>query len=382
MSEEKPAQERTEQPTPKRLLDARRKGQVPRSRELNTVAVVLAGAAGLMIFGGWMMTRLKTLASTGLAPTMTRSMTPAEAVEALYSAGLNALIMLSPLLVILMVAAFAGPALLGGLIFSAEAARPKINRLNPLSGLKRIFSLQGLMELFKTLLKFVVLTGIGATLLWSLSADVLGLGYGQVEHGMASAAQLVLLAFLVMSGGLVLIAAVDAPFQVWNHLKQLRMTRQEIRDEFKETDGSPEQKGRIRRMQQEVARRRMMEAVPAADVVITNPTHYAVALKYSDRPDRAPRVVAKGRDLVAARIRELAVAHAVPVCSAPPLARAIYFNTDIDQEIPAALYLAVARVLAWVFQVKTARASGADMPDFPAELPVPDELLTRARTDP
>lgn len=381
MSEQQSAQERTERPTPKRLLDARRKGQVPRSRELNTVAVVLAGAAGMFVFGDWMMAALRRIVVTGLAPADIRSMTANETVEALYSAGYAALVLLGPLLVILLLASLAGPALMGGLIFSAEAARPKLSRLDPLAGLKRIFSLQGLMELFKTLLKFAVLTGIAAALLWALSIDVLNLARGQVDRGMADAAWLVLLAFMVMSGGLVLIAAVDAPFQLWNHVKQLRMTHQEIRDEFKETDGNPELKGRIRRMQQELARRRMMEAVPHADVVITNPTHYAVALRYGDRPDRAPRVVAKGRDLVAARIRELAAEHQVPVCSAPPLARAIYFNTDIDQEIPAALYLAVARVLAWVFQVRTARAGRVPTPDFPADLPVPDELLKRARND-
>jgi flagellar biosynthetic protein FlhB len=237
-----------------------------------------------------------------------------------------------------------------------------------------------LKELVTTLLKFGVLTGLASGLLWWLAPEVLGLGYGSVEAGVKAAGDLVLDAVLFMTGGLLLIAAIDAPFQVWSHRKQLRMTRQEILDELKESEGSPELKGRVRQVQRDMARRRMMSAVPGADVVITNPTHYAVALKYGDRPDRAPRVVAKGKDLVAARIRELAEEHQVPICSAPPLARAIYFNTEIDQEIPAALYLAVARVLAWVFQVRNARAKGGRAPDSPADLPVPEELLNRDRT--
>jgi flagellar biosynthetic protein FlhB len=372
MSDETSAQERTEQPTPKRLLDARRKGQVPRSRDLNTVAVVLAGGAGLLMFGNWMFEQLRVLMVTTLAPVDVRAQAPA---EALGDAGWLALIAMGPLLVLLLVASLAGPALMGGLIWSGEAAQPKLSRLDPLAGMKRIFSIQALKELVTTLLKFAVLTGLAAGLLWSFGQDVLSLGYGPVEQGIAATGRIVLHALLLMTGGLLLIAAIDAPFQFWSHRKQLRMTRQEIRDEFKESEGSPELKGRVRQVQREMARQRMMAAVPDADVVITNPTHYAVALKYSDRPDQAPRVVAKGQDLVAARIRELAAEHAVPICSAPPLARAIYFNTEIDQEIPAALYLAVARVLAWVFQVTAARRSGAHAPAFPVDLPVPDELL-------
>ncbi|MEQ8485065.1 MAG: flagellar biosynthesis protein FlhB [Pseudomonadales bacterium] len=378
MSQNDSAQERTERPTPKRLLDARKKGQVPRSRELNTLAVMLAGALAFMVFGGWMMDGLRALAVTGLSPTQGAALTPAGVVDALFAAGAQALTVLLPLLAMLLVATLAGPALMGGLIISAEAAKPKMSRLNPLSGLKRIFGMQGLMELFKTLLKFAVLTGLGCALLWSVSDELLTLGRGAVEADLARSSRIVLLAFFVMVGGLVLVAAVDAPFQLYNHVKQLRMTRQEVRDELKEVEGNPEMKARVRRTQQEMANRRMMEAVPTADVVITNPTHYAVALKYGDRPDQAPRLVAKGRDLVAATIRELAEAHGVVVCSAPPLARAIYFNTRLGQEIPAALYLAVARVLAWVYQVRDA---GRDSrPEFPGDLPVPAELLNHRRS--
>ncbi len=374
-----PAQEKTEQPTPKRLLDARRKGQVPRSRELNTMTVMLVGAGAMLVLGEWMLGGLQGVMIDRLGSAGMAGSAGADPIASLSGAVGEAMLLLWPLLLVLMVAALGGPALLGGLVFSAEAARPKLDRLSVPKGLKRIFSAQGLMELGKTLLKFVVLAGISGALLWSLSDRLLGLGNGAYLQGMAEAARMVQLAFLTLAGGLVLIAAVDVPFQLWNHFKQLRMTRQEVKDELKQTEGNPEMRGRIRRMQQEVASRRMMEQVPLADVIITNPTHYAVALRYTDRPDRAPRVVALGRDLVAARIRELAEEHRIPLCAAPPLARAIYFNCRLGEEIPAALYLAVARVLAWVMQVKSARSTGVNSPPVPKALPVPDELLKPRR---
>jgi flagellar biosynthesis protein FlhB len=374
-----PAQEKTEQPTPKRLADARQKGQVPRSRELNTMTVMLVGAAAMLLLGGWMMQGLQALLVEYLGTAGMLGAAGRDPADALMASVWDGTRLLLPLMAVLMVAAVAGPAMLGGAVFSAEAARPKLERLSVIKGLQRIFSAQGLMELVKTLLKFAVLTGLSVALLWGLSAELLSLGEGSVERGMREVAGMVQLSFLVLAGGLTLIAAVDVPFQLWNHFKQLRMTRQEVKDELKQTEGNPEMRGRIRRMQHEVASRRMMEQVPLADVVITNPTHYAVALRYSDRPDRAPRVVAMGQDLVAARIRELAGEHRVPLCEAPPLARAIFFNCRLGDEIPAALYLAVARVLAWVMQVRTARETGVKVPSQPTGLPVPDELLQPRR---
>jgi flagellar biosynthesis protein FlhB len=371
VSENDPAQERTEAPTPRRREQARRKGQVARSRELNTMAVMLTGAAGMLALGPWISDRLQQLLIRGLA---TPGRNELDVGDALLEPVQTALWTFAPLFALLLIAALAGPALLGGIVFSAEAAKPKLERLNPINGLKRIFSVQGLMELGKTLLKFVVLTGAAAALLWSLADELLQLGKLSPLDGLAEAAKLVQLAFVVLAVGLALIAAVDVPFQLWSHLRKLRMTRQEIKDELKETEGSPEVRAKVRRIQQEIASRRMMSDVPSADVVLTNPTHFAVALRYTDRPDRAPRVVAKGRALVASRIRELAAEHGVPVCSSPSLTRAIYFNTDIGAEIPTALYLAVARVLAYVFELRTARAHGQAEPDFPTDLPVPDEL--------
>ncbi len=247
-----------------------------------------------------------------------------------------------------------------------------------MAGIKRIFSVQGLNELVKTLLKFSLLFGISLAMLWTLSDKLLGLAADSADSGLAASAGYVRLTFFVLAAGLAVIAALDAPLQLWNHLRQLRMTRQELKDELKESEGNPEVRGRLRRMQQELASRKMMSDVPDADVVITNPTHYAVALKYSDKPDLAPRVVAKGKDLVAARIRDLATEHGVTIVSVPLLARAIYFNTRLGEQIPDGLYLAVARVLAYVFQLRAATGSGSE-PALPTDLPIPDELLGRTR---
>ncbi len=266
-------------------------------------------------------------------------------------------------------------------MFAPSALAPKPERLSPAAGLKRLFSSHGLMELAKTLVKFVFLSGGAALLLWQLSGRLLRLGREAPREAIVAAGGLVEHAYLTLAAGLVLIALIDVPYQIYSHRKRLRMTRQEIKEELKESDGNPEMRARVRRLQRERAGRRMMQDVPTADVVITNPTHFSVALKYTDRPERAPRVVAKGRGLVAGNIRELAARHEVPVCEAPPLARAIYFNTEVGQDIPTGLYLAVARVLAWVMQLEAARRAGAGTPVFPADLPIPPELAVAERLD-
>ncbi len=379
MSEHDNAQERTESATPRRREQARRKGQVPRSRELNTMTVMLAGAGTMAVLGPWMFSRLESMLIAGLAVPTYQRFGIDDALAALGTPALDAFVTFAPLFVLLLVAAFAGPALLGGLVVSFEALTPKLDRLNPIQGLKRIFSIQALVELGKTLLKFAVLAGLSVVLLAALADELLRLGLMSPLDGLAAAAGHVKLAFVVLAAGLVVIAAVDVPFQIWNYLRRLKMTRQEVKDELKETEGNPEVRAKIRRLQQQAAQRRMMQEVPLADVVLTNPTHYAVALRYTDRPERAPRVIAKGRDLVAARIREIADSHRVPVCEAPLLTRAIYFNTELGAEIPVALYLAVARVLAYVFELKAARAHGRAAPQFPADLPIPEGVRTEPR---
>lgn len=377
MAEQNGDQERTEQPTPKRLKEARDRGQVPRSRELNTMTLTLSGAGGLILLGDGMVERMGVLLRNGWQLDRSDIFSLSSGTEPLAWSITEALLTIGPFLVLLFLAALAGPLALGGWAFSAKSLGFKWEKLNPVKGLARIFSLKGLMELSKTLLKFMVVSGASAALLWSSSGALLDLGREPLQQAMAHAASLLAWSFLGLSAVLILVAAVDVPFQIWDHHRQLKMTRQEVRDEMKETDGRPEVKGRIRALQRELAQRRMMEEVPNADVVIVNPTHFAVALKF-DETMAAPRVVAKGVDLIAARIRGIAEANDITVFSAPPLARAIYSSTEIDREIPSGLYLAVAQVLAYVYQLRRDEDPG-QQPAPPSELPIPEEFLRGLR---
>lgn len=358
-------QDRTEQATPKRREDARKKGDVPRSRELTMTGVMLAGSAALLLLAGPLSRSLVGGFAGGFEIERGRLMDPRYLPEALASAVLDALGGLAPLAVVLLLAAGFSATLLGGWSFSAKAFAFKAERLSPLKGIKRIFGMQGLNELLKAIAKFLVVAVIAIAWLWWSVDELLGLGRLPVGEGIRRALELCAVSLLVVSTGLILIAAVDVPFQLYSYNKKLKMTRTEVRDEFKETEGRPEVKGRIRQLQQQAAQRRMMEDVPTADVVITNPTHFAVALKYDRDGSGAPKVVARGQDLVAAKIREIATASGVPLFSAPPLARALYRSTKLGQEIPAALYTAVAQVLAWIFQVRDAALPRHLWPDRP-----------------
>jgi flagellar biosynthetic protein FlhB len=369
------SQERTEQATPKRLQDAKKKGQAARSRELNTTAVLLTGAATLMLFGRPMGEGIAAMMVHGLSLPRELAFDSNLVPTVFGETAMAALMLVLPLFAAVLVATLAGPAMLGGLVFSAEAIKPKLEKLSPIAGLKRIFSANGLMEFVKTLAKFIVVTGAGLLALRYVAPDLLMAGESNVETAVPGLAATSGWVLLVLSAVMLLIAAVDVPFQLWSHSKKLRMTRQEVRDEMKETEGRPEVKGRIRRVQMEMTQRRMMMAVPEADVVVTNPTHYSVALKYDPSGMAAPRVVAKGADEIALKIREVAAASDVPRVEAAPLARALYFTTRLDEEIPAELFLAVARVLAWVYQVKS--AAGGAPPPPPEELDVPDHLTRR-----
>jgi flagellar biosynthetic protein FlhB len=368
------SQERTEQATPKRREEARRKGQLPRSRELNTMAMLLVGAAGFLLTGRQMMSGLKEIMHLGLDVKRSSVFDPWAMIDILALAVGKGLLVVSPFLLLMVATAILAPMALGGWSFSFDALQPKLERLSPLKGFKRIFALRGLVELLKALAKFLLIGGVGAALLIYLLPQFQVLGLSSPGQGMARAGQLLAWAFVVLSLSLVVIAVIDVPFQLWDYSKNLRMTRQEVKDEMKNTEGKPEVKAQIRRMQQEMAQRRMMAEVPKADVVVTNPTHYAVALRYDPANMGAPRVVAKGADLIAGQIRKVASANRIPLFEAPPLARAIFYSTEIDQEIPAGLYLAVAQVLAYVYQLKTAARGPGARPVPPADLPVPDSF--------
>ena len=380
MAAENSAQERTEQPTPKRLRESREKGQVARSREFNTMALLMASAGGLLLMGDSMMHDLRQQMIQGLSFRFSREMNAMEVVSALTGSLVDSLLVVAPLFVLLMVVAFLTPLGVGGWSFSAKGFSFKPDKLNPIKGLGRIFAWRGLMELMKVLAKFVLVAAVSGLILWSLLDELTSLHGEPLQQAMIHLAQLCGWTFLACSSVLVVVAAIDVPFQLWQHKKQLRMTKQEVKDEAKETDGRPEVKMRIRSIQQEMSRRRMMEKVPDADVVITNPTHYAVALKYDQFNMQAPVVVAKGADLIAAQIRSVAEEHDVAIVEAPPLARAIYATTELEQEIPAGLYVAVATILSYVYQLKAAVYSD-DAPELPEDLPIPEEFTDLLKPD-
>lgn len=358
MADEQQQQDRTEQPTPKRLEDARRKGDVPRSRELTMTTVMLSGAAAILLLAGSSGERLVEGFRAGFSIERNAAFDPSLMVDALGAGILSGLLAVAPLAAVLVAAALGGAALLGGWSFSMQAAAFRAERMSPVKGIKRIFSAHALNELAKAIAKFALVAAFAALWLWRSMDELLALGFQAVEPAIADAARLAVTSLLVVSASLLLVAAADVPFQLMSYRKKLRMTRTEVRDELKETEGRPEVKSRIRSLQQQAATRRMMDAVPEADVVIVNPTHFAVALRYVDSRMRAPRVVAKGRGHVAARIRELAEQHGVPLFSAPPLARALFRSTPVGEEIPALLYTAVAQVLAYVYELRKPRSPG------------------------
>ena len=373
MAENQDGQEKSFEPSARRLDEARRRGQVPRSRELNTVAVTLAGVATIVLLGPGIANDLRGLVVEHFAVARADVFDPAATVRHLGDALTAGLLILAPFFAATVAAAVLASVALGGVQFSAEVLRLDFGKLSPLRGMQRIFSLHGLVELVKALAKFLFLGGVAALLVWTEFGHFVLLGKMEIEAALAETADLLGWTALVVASSAILLAIVDVPFQLWDYKRQLKMTQQEVRDELKDTEGRPEVRSRIRQLQREVARRRMMEEVPKADVIVTNPTHYAVALRYDAGRMQAPLLVAKGTELVAANIRKVGQAHAVPVIEAPSLARALYFNVELGDPIPAGLYLAVAKLLAYVFQLRAAREQGESAPSVP-EFPVPEEL--------
>ena len=373
MAEEQTGQERTEQPTERRLQEARKKGQVPRSKELNTMLSLLLASISLLVFGGYISQNLMQISVEGFSIPRELAFDTAQLPFQFMYMVSQALLALSPFMAIMLVSVFAGPLLMGGWSFSLETISFKLEKLDPIKGLARIFSLKSLVELAKALAKFVLLLGAAILVFFSIDQQLLSLSSMTPKAAGLEAATILVQVLLILSATMILIVALDVPFELWNHSKQLRMTKQEIRDEMKETDGNPQVKQRIRTLQRQLAEGRMMDDVKTADVVITNPTHYAVALQYLDRPGSAPKVVAKGKDLTALRIRSIATDCDIPIFEAPPLARALYRSTEIGYEIPHVLYMAVARVLAYVFQLKS--ATPTDYVPKPTDFDIPVEAL-------
>jgi flagellar biosynthetic protein FlhB len=369
------SQERTEQATPKRLQEAAERGQIARSRELTTLALLLGSSGSLLVLAPSLLEGLANQMRSGLLQDAKKIFDNRAILTTLGQALIDLLWLLAPFLIVTTLIALVAPLALGGWIFSSQLLGFKWERISPVSGFGRLFSWYALMELFKALTKFLVIAGITIAVLWARQPELLHLADESLVPALTHTAEVIGWVFLLLTLPLLLIAGIDVPFQLFTHARQLRMTRQEVKDEAKETEGRPEVKGRIRRLQQEFAQRRMMEKVPKADVIITNPNHYAVALQYQQAIMKAPTVVAKGVDLVALSIRRLAISHDVPQVESPLLARALYFNSELDKPIPVSLFVAVAQVLAYLYQLR--REDRLDStPIVMADIPVPSELRT------
>jgi flagellar biosynthetic protein FlhB len=367
-------QERTQQATPRRKQQARERGQVMHSRELNTMFMLLGAAAAAYFLGPSMTQGLADLFRQHFSLTRDVIFDASVMPGIFVSAIIETLKIIAPFFVVMVIAAIAGPLALGGVTFSTEVLGFKYDRIDPVKGLQRIFSLHGFVELFKAMAKFMLIAAVAILVLYYQANKYFSLGDEPVEQSIAHAGQLLIWGFFIIATTLIIIAALDLPFQIWDYNKQIKMTFQEIKDESKDTDGNPEVRGRVKRMQREMAQRRMMAEVPKADVIVTNPEHYSVALRYDQLKMRAPVVVAKGTDLIAFQIRTIAREHDVPILESPLLARALHHTTELKREIPAGLYLAVAKVLAYVFQLKRQpywqRKRDLKMTD----LPIPDDM--------
>ncbi|CAH0285260.1 MULTISPECIES: flagellar biosynthesis protein FlhB [Pseudomonas] len=375
MAESESGQDKTEDPTEKRKKDSREKGEIARSKELNTLAVMLAGAGALLIFGGALAQDLMELMRMNFTLSREVILDQRSMGTFLLHSGKIALIAIQPVMITLLLAALIGPISLGGWLFAAGSMAPKFSRMNPGAGLKRMFSAKALVELLKALAKFFIVLFVALAVLSSDIDDLLRIAHEPLDMAIIHSLQVVGWSTLWMACGLIIIALVDVPVQLWESHKKLLMTKQEIRDEHKDQEGRPEVKQRIRQLQREMSQRRMMAAIPNADVVITNPTHYAVALKYDPEKGGAPMLIAKGSDFLALKIREIAVANQVQLLESPALARSIYYSTELDQEIPGGLYLAVAQVLAYVYQIRQYRAGKGKRPDpLKDDLPIPPDL--------
>ncbi|MGX5915160.1 flagellar biosynthesis protein FlhB [Aliidiomarina sp. Khilg15.8] len=367
-------QERTEEPTQKKLDDAKKKGQIARSKEMGTLGVLLSAAVGMIFFGGWV--------ADALFEIMSQQFTVSRATIFDENAPINVwgdvvsrlIVPLGTFFAIVVFGAFVGNTVVGGFNFSWQGAAPKPSKMSPLKGFKRMFGMQALIELLKGIGKFAVVAVSAFFLLRWQFPTILQLSNGIIDQTMSDAVLLLGFMFLLLVCSLLVIVAIDVPFQRYNHNKQLRMTKQEVKDERKNAEGSPEVKGKIRQMQLSMAMKRMMQDVPQADVVVTNPTHFAVALSYNPMSKGAPRVVAKGNDEVAAKIREVAEDSEVPLVASPALARAIYYSTKVGQEIPEGLFVAVAQILAFVFQTRDYRQGRGQRPKKPGDVPIPDDL--------
>ncbi|MBP9218443.1 MAG: flagellar type III secretion system protein FlhB [Sterolibacterium sp.] len=371
--------ERTEPASSRRLEQAREEGRVPQSRELSAFLVLLAGASVFWSMGGWFVHHAADVLRHGLSFDHRAAFDRNALANTFVNLSLEGLTLVAPIFAATVIAAVAARVSIGGFVLSPKAMMPDFSRLSPLSGIKRMFSMHGVGELVKAVLKALLIGGVVYWVVARQQGPLFALLSQPIESGLVSLAQLIEFSAMALVGGVALVAAIDVPFQLWQYYSKMRMTKEEVRQEYKEQEGDPHLKSRIRSQQREMARNRMMAEVPKADVVVTNPTHFAVALKYDAAQMGAPQVVAKGMNLVAQNIRALASEHGVPLLEAPPLARALYRHCDMDAQIPGPLFTAVAEVLAYVYQLRQyqspqGRESGMSLPLPPGHLEVPADM--------
>lgn len=366
--------EKTEEASPKRIEKAREEGNVPRSRELATCAVLFSAGLAFLMMGSPLNRALKETITTGLSFERTLAFEPTLLLMKISSMISSLLLAFIPFALILIAVAIASPILIGGWIFSNKAYLPNFSRLNPIQGLSNLVSKNAAVELIKAMVKAILVAIVGYIVISNDMEPILSLSLMSVESSISQVGHIMLMGFISIVSVLVFIAAIDVPYQLYQYANKLKMTKEEVKQESKESEGNPEIKARIRQQQREMAKRRMMSEIPKADVVITNPTHYAVAIQYQNEGMAAPIVIAKGADLVALKIREIAAEHKIVTMEAPKLARALYAHTELGQEIPEALYSAVAEVLAYVFQMRIFKKHGGFRPEIPKALPVPEAL--------
>lgn len=365
------SQERSLEPTPKKLLDARKKGQIARSKELNTTVMLLASSAAIFVLGETASMQMFEIFHASLQIDRLTIFDSAAPTREISAAAMSALWLLAPIFALLTFACLVGPLLIGGFLFSGDSLKPKLSRMSVLSGLKRMFGVQGLVELLKSVAKVALLFLVTLWLFYLMRERYLLLGTLPTGQGVGSAVAMIAIVFSVLSATTIAVALIDVPYQKWDHIRKLRMTRQEMKEETKESDGNPEVRAKIRRLQQEASNQKMLTDVKTSDVIIINPTHYSIALKYNTEGEGAPVVVARGIDHMALQIRETAKSHDVPLFRAASLAQSLYYNVKLHDEIPIDLYKAVAQVLAYVFQLKEYRSGNASEPLLPDQLPVP-----------
>jgi len=375
MAENKDGTEKSEEPTDKKLRDTREKGQIPRSKELSTLLMTLSASIFLYFYGYYMIEDFVIIMELGLSFDRSHAFDFNMLTNRVLAMAVNAIYMVIPFLFLMVFIALTSSALIGGWTFSAKSLAPKFSKLNPMKGLKKMISMNALMELLKALAKFVLIGLVAAYFLWFSYEEVLSIGLESKNSALEHSAKLIIEAFIFVSLALIVVAAIDVPFQIHQHINQLKMTKQEVKDEFKQQEGNPEVKGRIRQLQRELVQKRMMQSVPDADVIITNPTHFSVALKYDEIAMSQPVVLAIGADLMATQIRTVAIENNIPIIESPLLARALYYNSEIDQPIPYELFKAVASILAYVYQLRDGLLDSNSSSDF-SNLSVPSGVKT------